>query len=321
MRSLLFVPANNPRMVEKAAGLDADAIVLDLEDSVPLDAKAAARAAARAAIATLVRPGRQVWVRISSTYTLLARDDVYAVVAPGLDGIVLPKCDRPEQVRYLEALLRDVEPAAGIEAGKLRLIPAIESAAGLLKAHEIAGASVRVIALLLGGEDFAADLGVERTREGAELAYARGALAVAARAARVAAFDTIYGWLNEEPGLVRDAETARSLGFSGKFVIHPAQIEPVNRVFTPDPAAIARVRGIIAAYDAAAKDGHGAVQVEGALVDAPVVSRAKALLARAGVPERDADPAAESNTASPAAQADAVTREPAPRDPAAQRAP
>lgn len=320
MRSLLFVPATNGRMVEKAAGLDADAIVLDLEDSIPLDVKAEARVAARAAIERLARPGRQVWVRINSTYTLLARDDARAVVVPGLDGIVLPKCDRTEQVRYLEALLRDAEPAAGVEAGKVRLMPAIESAAGLLKAHEIAATSERAVALLLGGEDFAADLGVERTRAGTELAYARGALAVAARAARVLALDTIYGWLDDEEGLTRDAETARVLGFSGKFVIHPAQIAPVNRVFTPDPAAIERARAVIAAYDAAAKDGVGAVQVEGELVDAPVVARAKALLARVGVAE-PGDSKAETDGPPTSVLAGAVTSGQAPRDPAAQRAP
>lgn len=281
LRSALFVPAIQPRMIAKAHDLDADALVLDLEDSVPAAAKDEARDLAREALATLARPGRQLWVRVNNTYSLITRDDVRALACADLDGFMLPKADRPEQVHYLEALLRDAEAAGGLEAGKLRLILVIESAAGLLKAYETARASSRTIALQLGGEDLTADLGVERTLEGGELAYPRAALAIAARAAKLLALDTVYPAIHDEAGLLREAEQARALGYQGKFAIHPSQIEPIHRVFTPNEAAVERARRVIAAYEAGEREGVGAVQVEGQMVDAPVAQRARALVARA----------------------------------------
>jgi citrate lyase subunit beta / citryl-CoA lyase len=290
MRSLLFVPANNAALVADAAGLAADAIVLDLESSVPLAEKEAARAAVPSAIATLAAAGKTVWVRINSTFSLLARDDLHAAVSRGLSGILVPHCERPEQLLYLEALLRDAEPAAGLKPGSIRLIPAIESAAALLRAAEIARASERAAALQFGGGDFTADLGVARTPAGPELAYARAAIAVAARAARIPALDTTFPFVDDEVGLLHDAQTALALGMAGKALQHAAQLATINTVFTPDPATVARAQAIVAAYRAAEKEGQGAIEVEGELVDAPVVSRARALLVRAGLPDREPEP-------------------------------
>lgn len=282
LRSLLFVPAIRQKMIDKARGIAAaDALVLDLEDSVPAASKEQARGMAREALPSLVRPGRQLWVRVNNSYSLLTRDDVRAVVGPDLDGIMLPKADRPEQVLYLEALLRDAEEAVGLEPGKLRLMLVIESAAGLLKCYETARASKRTLALQLGAEDYTADLGIERTLAGRELGYPRSVIAVAARAASVTPLDTVYPAFRDEDGLVRESEAARALGFKGKFAIHPAQIDTINRVFTPSPERVAEARGIVAAYDAAEKEGHGAVQLNGRMVDAPVVRRARDLVALA----------------------------------------
>jgi citrate lyase subunit beta/citryl-CoA lyase len=287
LRSLLLVPANREGLAEEASGLDADAFVLDLADSVPLAEKEAARTAARDGIARLAAAGKSVWVRINSTFSLLARDDVRAVVCAGLTGLLVPKCERPEQVLYLEALLRDAEPAAGVKPGTVRLIPAIESAAALLRAAEIARASERAAALFFGGENFVADFGLTRAYESGELAYARSAVAVAARAARLQAIDTAYPNLHDDEGLRRDARTALALGMTGKLAQHPEQLGSINDVFAPDPAAVERARALVAAHEAATKEGRGAIEVEGVLVDAPVVARARALLSRAGVPERD----------------------------------
>ncbi|MHB8574681.1 MAG: HpcH/HpaI aldolase/citrate lyase family protein [Dehalococcoidia bacterium] len=279
IRSALFVPAIRPEMIVKARDLDAaDAIVLDLEDSVPAAGKERARGLARDAIPSLARAGRQTWVRVNNTYSLITRDDVRAVVCAELDGIMLPKADKPEQVLYLEALLRDAEAAAGVEPGKLRLMLVIESAAGLLKVYETAKASKRVLALQLGAEDYTTDLGIERTLEGRELDYPRSVIAVAARAANVIALDTVYPAFRDEAGLLRETEQAKALGYRGKFAIHPAQIEPINRVFTPSKAQLAWARQAIAAYEAAEQQGQGAVQVDGQMVDAPVVQRARNLL-------------------------------------------
>lgn len=282
LRSLLFVPAIRREMIDKARGLgEVDAIVLDLEDSVPAASKQEAREIAHGALPSLVHPGRQLWVRVNNSYSLLTKDDVRAVVGADLDGIMLPKADRPEQVLYLEALLRDAEAAAGLEAGKLRLMLVIESASGLLKTYETIKASNRTLAVQLGAEDYTADLGIERTLAGHELDYPRAVIAVAARAAKVTALDTVYPAFRDDEGLLRECEAARALGFKGKFAIHPAQIETINRVFTPSAEAVAQARAIVEAYEAVEKEGLGAVQVDGRMVDAPVVQRAHDLIALA----------------------------------------
>jgi citrate lyase subunit beta/citryl-CoA lyase len=280
LRTLLFVPGLRENMIERARSLSPDAIIFDLEDSVPPDEKLRARQIVREAIPDFRRPGRQIWVRINSTYSLLAKDDIRWVVVPGLDGVLLPKADSASIVRYADGLIRDQETRAGIEAGKTRVIAAIESAAALLGAAEIGRASGRLIALTLGAEDYTADLGVERTREGPELSYARGVIGVVARALGVLALDTAFPILHDIEALVREAQLAKQAGFQGKLLIHPQQIEPVARVFTPSEAEISFARRVIEVYKQAATQGVGAVQVDGAMVDAPVVKRAERLLER-----------------------------------------
>ena len=305
LRSLLLVPANRVDLIQEAAASDADAIVLDLVDAVPLTEKAAARTAARGGVARLAAAGKSAWVQINSTFSLLARDDVRAAVCEGLAGLLVPKCERPEQLLYLEALLRDAEPAAGVKPGTVRLIPTIESAAALLRAPEIARASERTAALFFDGAAFVADFGQMRTTESHDLVYARSAVAVAARAARLAAIDTAYDYPDDDEGLLRDARTALALGMTGKLAVRTRQIGPINSVFTPDPAAVEHAQAIVAAFEAASKEGQAVLEVRGALVDAPVAARARALLSRAGVPERD-------ETAEPAPPSDAPEQAPRP---------
>lgn len=283
LRTLLFVPGVQERMIERARDLSPDAIVFDLEDSVPPAEKARARELVRQAIPRFTRPGRQIWVRVNSTYSLLAKDDIRSVLAPELDGVLLPKADSASIVRYVDGLLRDQEARAGIESGRTKLITAIESAAALLAAAEIGRACGRVVALAFGGEDYAADLGINRTPGGGELAYARGVIGVAARAAGILALDTVYPILHDTAALVREAEFARQAGFQGKLLIHPEQIEPVSRVFTPSDAEISFARRVIDAYKQAAEQGVGALQVDGTMIDAPVVKRAERLLERVPV--------------------------------------
>lgn len=283
LRTLLFVPGVRETMIARARDLYPDAIVFDLEDSVPPDEKVHARELVARAIPSFARPGRQIWVRVNSTYTLLTKDDIRAVLVPGVDGVLLPKADSANILRYAEGLIRDQEARAGIESGKTKLIAAIESAVALLNAAEIGRASGRLVALAFGAEDYAADLGVERTREGRELDYARGVIGVAARAAGVLALDTAFPILHDLEALVHEAQLARQAGFQGKLLIHPEQIESVARVFTPSEAEISFARRVIEAYKQAAADGRGAIQVDGAMVDAPVVKRAERLLERVPV--------------------------------------
>lgn len=282
LRTLLFVPGSRQSMLERARDLDADVILLDLEDSVPPEEKAQARERVRAALPALLRAGRRVWVRVNSTYTNLTRDDVRATIVPGVEGILLPKADSAAIVRYAEGLLRDQEARANIASGAARMIAAIESAAALLQASETARASPRLIALAFGAEDYTADLGIERTPAGEELMYARHAIAVAARAAGLLAVDTVYPRLHDEEGLSQEARRAKQAGFRGKLLIHPQQIAPVRAVFTPSEVEQERAQRIVAAYRHAEAEGRGAVQVDGAMVDAPVAKRALALLELAG---------------------------------------
>ena len=279
MRTLLYVPANRPRFIESAKTAKADVIVLDLEDSVPPGEKDAARSGAAAAIGELVAAGKRVHVRVNSIESGLTRDDLAAVVSVGLSGIDLPKADGPQDVRDLDVLIREQETRKGLKAGLIGTAPSIESAAGLLRCAETATASTRLIALSLGGFDLAADLGVSRTREGRELAYARGLVVVCAVANGLVPLDAVFGDISDDVGLVEDSEAGRGTGFKGKYVIHPSQVEPVNAIYSPRQQEIDAARKVVAAFDEAEARGEWSVQVDGRMVDLPVARRARQLLA------------------------------------------
>lgn len=280
LRSLLFVPAHRRRMVAKARALGADAVVLDLEDAVPPAEKAAARADVRAAIEALA-PSAAVFVRVNSIGTGLTRDDVLAAIVPGLAAVVLPKIRSPQEVRDLDVLLREAESASGVRPGDVAVMPLIETPRGLLRIEEIAAASDRVVALSVGAEDYCAELEVERTAAGTAIAHLRYRVVAVAAAHGLLAIDTPYGDIRDAAGLAAEAEFARAIGYKGKYAVHPDQVEPINRAFTPSPADIARARDLIAQHEAATKSGAGASSVDGRMVDAPVVRRAQQLLARA----------------------------------------
>jgi citrate lyase subunit beta/citryl-CoA lyase len=286
LRSLMFVPAQEPRMVERALGLGEfapsalDVAILDLEDGVPPDEKDRARAAIAAVLAlgsNRAAPSR--YVRVNRD--LGARDaDLAAVLRPGLDGIVAPKIDHADEIADLARDLDEREDAAGMARGSVRVIASVESARGLLDAHAIAACSDRVVALLFGAEDFARDLSLptEREAEAAELVYARSAIVVAAVAARRQAIDGIWPKVTDLDGLRRDAVQARRLGFAGKSLIHPGQIEVVNDVFSPSAAEVSYARRVVAAFEDGQAKGRGAVALEGKLLDQPIVERARRTL-------------------------------------------
>jgi citrate lyase subunit beta / citryl-CoA lyase len=281
LRTLLFVPANRENMLAKAQTLPADVVVIDLEDAVPPAEKDSARNLARSAIESLKAAGKSVHVRVNHLTTGLTKDDLTAAVGPGLDGILMPKVNGASQVRELDVLLREQELHSGVRPGTIALFPMIESARGVLRCEEIAIASTRIAGLALGGEDYAADLGIARTPEGRELDHARRVIVHVCAAYRLRALDAIYTNLHDEPGLLADAHYARSIGFSGKYVVHPDQIEPVNRVFSPTQAEVESARKIVSAFEAAEAQGLGTLEVDGQMVDIPVVKRARATLATA----------------------------------------
>jgi citrate lyase subunit beta/citryl-CoA lyase len=286
LRSLMFVPGHQARMVQRALGLGEftptalDVAILDLEDGVPSSEKDRARAALAA---VLGRPsngdGPSRYVRINRDRA--ARDaDLVAALRVGLEGIVAPKIDSPDEIAELSRELDEREDAAGLTRGAIRVIASIESARGLLDARAIASAD-RVIALLFGAEDFARDLALPTKREGeaAELIYPRSAVVVAAVAANKSALDGIWPDVTDMDGLRRDALQGRRLGFVGKSVIHPGQTETVNDVFSPSAAEIAYAERVVRAFDGAQTKGDGAVALDGKMLDQPIFDRARRTLA------------------------------------------
>jgi citrate lyase subunit beta/citryl-CoA lyase len=280
-RSLLFVPGGRPDMLEKAARYPADVLCLDLEESVLPEEKANAREHVRTAIAALWGAGRTVHVRLNSIESGVTRDDLAAVAQPGLAGVVLAKTQSPQEVRAVDVLLREQEIAREIKPGAIALVVAIESARALLRCEEITRSSTRLAALMLGGEDFSFDMGVQRTREGRELEHARAVVATCARAAELLAFDTPFADIQDIEGLVADAERAKAVGFGGKYVIHPDQVEPVNRVFSPSEADVAGARKVLSAWDQAQARGAGALQLDGRMIDRPIAERARRVIEQA----------------------------------------
>lgn len=280
-RSLLFVPGSRGELLEKAARFPADVLCLDLEESVLPEEKPRARELVRDAVRRLGEAGRTVHVRLNSIQSGETRDDLAAAVRPGLAGVLLAKTQSPQDVRDVDVLLREQELAHDVKPGTIELIVAIESARALLRCEEISRASTRLGGLMLGGEDYAFDLGVQRTREGRELEHARFVIATCAAAARLAALDTPWADIEDIDGLVADAARAKAAGFGGKYVIHPSHIEPVHGVFSPTEAEVTYARKLLAAWEEAQAQGVGAVQLDGRMVDRPIAERARRVVEQA----------------------------------------
>lgn len=292
LRSLLFVPGNRSRMVERALRAGADAVILDLEDGVPPDEKDAARSLV-AEVTKRPPGGPRLFVRIASSGTAPDDDleearnllfdgrlDLLCAIGRGLAGIVVPKVEEPDELPSLERRLDLAEPKIGLEPGSLRLIALIETAKGLIAAPRIAAASPRLMALMFGAEDFARDVGMPavRTREAGDMMYARSALVVAAASRRLEAIDRVHLDLDDEAELARDARLAFELGFTGKAAIHPKQIAVIHDAFRPSGEELARARRIVEAFDRAALDGRGTTVVDGRMVDRPIAERARRML-------------------------------------------
>ena len=279
MRSWMFVPGHQQRMIDKAYGLKLDVAMFDLEDGVPPGEKNTARAMMAE---TLARPssGMLRFVRIHPAGTKEMEADLPAVIRPGLDGLTLTKVNCPEDVLRVSAVLDEREEQAGLQRGSVRLLATIESARGLIQAAAIAASSPRLVALMFGAEDFAMNLGMFNVRQGeaGDFLYARSALVVAAASEGLQAIDRVYLDIRSPTGLERDTRLARDLGFTGKALIHPAQIEVVERVFRPTDAEVEYARRVVEAFEAAEAAGAGAVAVDGQMVDLPVVERARRVL-------------------------------------------
>ena len=286
LRSLVFVPGNRANMLERALGFGADVVMVDLEDSVPPGEKVAARELAVEWVPRLRAAGRRVMVRVNSLDTGLTADELTAVVSPDLAGISIGKGDTQWDLQQVDRLLSPLEASAGIEAGSLRVIPWIETAMAIVHVYEMARASRRIAGIAFGAEDYTNDMGVIRNDFGEECYYARSAVAVAAKAAGVAALDGPFVGFRDPDGLRTDAGNARQMGYTGKFAIHPAQIDIINETFSPHPDDVAYAQRVLAAWDEAEAAGRGSLSIDGRMVDVPVVKRAQNLLALVAEIER-----------------------------------
>jgi len=226
--------------------------------------------------------GMQVFVRVNAVDSPFFRDDVRGVVAAGLDGIFLPKASSAEQLHVANMLLAQTEMRIGLTMGTVRIVPIVETVRGVLNARELATASPRVIALAFGAEDFSLDLGVERSRNGIETRYPRAQVALAAHDAGRLAIDTPWTAIDDPDGLLRETREGRQLGYVAKQAIHPSQIPLIHGVFTPTADEIAWARRVIDAYAEAIERGTGAINLDGKLIDVPMVERARRVLDRAG---------------------------------------
>jgi len=277
-RSMLFLPGNTPNMIINGDSLGADSIILDLEDAVSPDEKDAARLLVRSAIERMGFAGVEITVRINSIDTAYWQDDLEAIVPLKPDLIMPPKASSVEDMRTLDAYIAKVEQKAGIPVGTVKLIPLIETALGVERAFEIASACPRVTALFLGGEDLTADLRCKRTKAGNEIDYARKRLVCAARAAGVDVYDTPFTDVNDDEGIIVDAEYAKSLGFTGKSAIAPRHVRTINEVFSPTLADIEYAKLVFEAIRIGKLQGKGAVSLRGKMIDKPIVERARQTL-------------------------------------------
>ena len=278
LRSLLFVPGNRADMLSKAAGLSPDAFIPDMEDSVPAAEKTAARNTVAEHLPRLAATGAAVIPRVNDLSGGLIEDDLPAVVGPLIQGVSVGKIDSAEDIQKVSAMLDSLEASAGLERGAVGLIPWIETARGIVNAYEICSASPRVMAAGFGAEDFTNDMEIERTETDDEIAYARMAVCIAARAARVPALDTPFFRFRDIDGLRRDARRARAMGFRGKFAIHPAQVQPISEAFAPTESELENARRVVEAFEMAEREGRASTSLDGMVIDVPVVRRARALL-------------------------------------------
>ena len=278
IRSWLFVPGHRQRMIDKAFGLNADAMMLDIEDGVAPNEKDAARKNIAESLGREKAPGSPArYVRINAIGHARMDADLEAVIRPGLEGLVCPKVDTPEEVRQIDAILNDQEPKNNLKKGSVKLLIAIESPRGLLNAPAIAASSTRVAGLLFGAEDFGREIGLPTVREGEarDLIYARSSMVIAAASSHVQAVDGVWVDLNDSQGLLGFAKQSRQLGFSGMSCIHPSQVDAINTTFSPTAEEIDYCQKVLQAFEEANARGDGSIAFGGQLIDRPIVERAR----------------------------------------------
>jgi citrate lyase subunit beta/citryl-CoA lyase len=278
---MLYVPGNNPGMIRDAHIYGSDAIMFDLEDSVSLKEKDAARLLVYEALKTFDYGTTEVLVRVNPLNTPYGRDDFEAIVRAQPDAIRLPKTETAADIIEADECISSIEQQAGIKARTVGLMAAIESALGVINAYPIASASKRLIGIAIGAEDFVTDLKTTRSPEGIELLTARSQILFAARAAGIDALDTVFSDVNDEEGFAREVALIKQLGFDGKSIINPRQIEIVHKIYTPTEKEVAKARRVMEAMAEAERNGSGVISLDGKMVDKPIVERARRVIALA----------------------------------------
>lgn len=280
-RSMLFVPGSNAAMISNTFIYKPDAIMFDLEDAVALKEKDSARILVAHALQHPLYQEIETVVRVNPLDSEFGLADLNAVVRAGVDVVRMPKTETAQDVIDMDHKITEIEKACGREVGSTKMLAAIESPLGITQANKIATASKRLIGIALGAEDYVRNLKTERSPEGIELLFARCSILQAARAAGIQAFDTVYSNANNEEGFLAEAALIKQLGFDGKSLINPRQIELLHNLFAPTQKDVDQARRIIDAAEEAERNGLGVVSLNGKMIDAPIIDRAKLVLERA----------------------------------------
>ncbi len=280
-RALLYMPGDDRRKIEKATTLGVDCICMDIEDGVAITRKAEARAVIAQAMKDLDFGNSERCIRINSFGSGFEKFDLAAAVATDPDTIVLPKVETAEQVRSISEYIETYERSSEMNVGSIRLLVGVETAKGVLNLKEIAEADRRLEAIIFGAEDFAASVGATRTKEATEVLYARSAVVTACAANDLQAIDMVFIDFRDVEGLRLEAEQGARLGFSGKQIIHPNQVAPVQGAFTPSEEAIEYAQRVVKAFAASQEEGKGAFALDGKMIDMPLLKNAQKVLDRA----------------------------------------
>lgn len=280
-RALLYMPGDDRRKIEKATTLGVDSICMDMEDGVAANKKTEARAVIAQAMKELSFGKSERCIRINSIGSGLEKRDLVAALATNPDSIVVPKIESADQVKWVSEHIESYELSSNLSIGAIRLLIGVETAKGILNLREIAEADKRLGAIIFGAEDYAASIGARRTTEGTEVLYARSAVVTACAANDLQAIDMVYIDFRDIEGLRIEAEQGAGLGFSGKQIIHPNQVIPVQEAFTPSDEAIEYARRVVESFEASQKEGKGAYALDGKMIDMPLLRNAQKVLDRA----------------------------------------
>ena len=277
-RTMLFIPGNNPSMILNGHVFGSDSIIYDLEDAVSPGEKDSARILVRNILSRGNFDNVENVVRINALNTEYWKKDLDEILPVGIDVVLVPKAECKEDIHRVESYMEEVGKRLNIDIDNVLIMPLIESALGIENAFEIGKASKKITGLFLGAEDLTADLGAKRTKQGDEIFYSRSRLVVAGKAAGVDVIDTPFTDVNDDEGLMIDARFAKDLGFTGKSLISPRHIDIVNKVFTPSLEDYQYAKRVLYTIEKAEKEGKGVVALDGKMIDAPIVDRAKQVI-------------------------------------------